>query len=295
MDFSLRSRSENFEDFICKLGAENTNPYDPYFIRNTNHFLVEVARCYDISVIRWAPHDLYNDFKFAYENILLSKGRNKSETAVHNDVNQVLVSLGHNKDDDCYLTTWDTTIHLLRNKILADCEFFDYNYFYICNPAKLSNKISLENFNIDESALTDEIFAYADKRYDISNRVKSLLEMIAPFLNEKGTGDRRLLRQLGRIRREQIELRDPEIGNEQEEKNLPVEEIFMMLIPKMEMKNDDKDIMAKFSFFMSTEENTDYIVELINRISELRNFKTYDLTEYFNKIKSIDLSQSSEN
>ena len=138
------------------------------------------------------------------------------------------------------------------------------------------------------------IFAYADKRYDISNRVKSLLELIAPFLKEKGTGSIKLFRKLGRIRKEQIELRGSEAGNEKEEKSLPIEEIFMLLIPSKEKEKEDKNIMEKFSFFMSSEDNTDYIINVINKVSELKDYKMYDFTEYFNRIESVDLSLSSD-
>ena len=212
--------------------------------------------------------------------------------AIRNDVNQVIAALEHDRDTDCYLTTWDTTIHLLRDKVLSEYEQLEYSYFIICNPAKLSNRIALENFNIDGSALTNDIFAYADKRYDISNRVKSLLELIAPFL--KRNGGKKIFRKLGRIRKEQIELRGSEVGNEKEGKNLPIEEIFMLLIPNKDKEKEDKNIMEKFSFFMSSEENSDYIIKVINQISELKDYKTYDFTEYFDKIKSIDLSGLSE-
>ena len=53
----------------------------------------------------------------------------KAETAIRNDVNQVIESLKHNKDTDCYFTTWDTTIHLLRDKILSEDDQLEYKYF----------------------------------------------------------------------------------------------------------------------------------------------------------------------
>ena len=214
----------------------------------------------------------------------------KTTAAIRNDVNQVLASLIHEKETDCFLATWDTTIHLLRDKVLSEYDRKEYCYFNICNPAKLSNKIALENFNIDASALTNEIFAYADKKYDISNRVKSLLEMIAPFL--KGGDNKKIFRKLGRIRKEQIELRGNDVDNEKEEKNLPIEEIFMLMIPSKDMEREDEKIMERFSLFMSSDNNADYIIDTINKISELKNYKSYDLSEFFLKIRTTDLSAS---
>ena len=286
--FDKEDNIENFKDFIYSLGLDNTNPNDSRFFKDANQFLSQVAENYDISMINWSQNDKYAEFKVAYEKMLLANSKNKSEMAICNYVNQVIVSLEHDRDTDCYLITWDTTIHLLRDKVLSEDEHLKYSYFFICNPAKLSNRIALENFNIDDSALTNDIFAYADKRYDISNRVKSLLEIIAPFL--KGDGSKKIFKKLGRIRKDQIELRGSEVGNEKEEKGLPIEEIFMLLIPNKDKEEEDKNIMEKFSIFMSSEENSDYIIDIIDQISQLTDYKMYDFTEYFGKIQSIDLS-----
>ena len=285
---------ETFSDFINSLGLENTDPNDIQFFKDASRFLAQVAENLDINVVSLFQNDRYGEIKVYYEKILLAKDKSKSEMAIRNDVNQVIVSLEHDVDNDCYMATWDTTIHLLRDKVLSEDEHLRYHYFNICNPARLSNRIALENFNINESALTNDIFVYADKRYDISNRVKSLLELIAPFLKENGTGSKKLIRKLGKIRKDQIEQRGSGAGNEREEKNLPIEEIFMLLIPNKEKEKEDKNIMEKFSFFMSSEDNTDYIIDVINHMSELKDYRTYDLTDYFNKIETVDLSSSSE-
>lgn len=187
-----------------------------------------------------------------------------------------------------YFTTWDTSIYLLRDKILETMSQGIYHYFNIYNPARLSNRIALENFNIDESALTNEIFAYADKKYDVSKRVKSLLEIITPFLKDKSAN--KLLRKLSRLRKEQLQDQDAMKENANEGKNLPIEEAVMMLIPDKERVEQNANIIDKFSLFMSMEENADYIIEIVTRLSKSKDYKSYDLSEYFEKLNSIDLS-----
>lgn len=278
---------DSFADFIYELGLDNTNPNDRSFINDASKFLYQVAEQLDINVVRRTQNEKFGEFKIIYEKILLAKEKEKSETAIRNDVNQVLESLTHDRESDCYLATWDSTIHLLRDKLLSEDERNECHYFNICNPAKLSNIIALENFNIDESALTNEIFAYADRRYDISNRVKSLLEIIAPFL--KGEGSKKLFKKLSRIRKEQIELRGSDAIIEREDQNLPIEDVFMLLIPRKEMVQKDKKILDKFSFFMSSEDNADYIINLIKNILTLDDYKSYDFSEYFKKIESIEV------
>lgn len=279
-----------FADFIFSLGLDNTDTNDVRFYKDTNSFLHQVANDFDIEVVSWSQNEKYTEFKVLYEKVLLASEKNKSETAIRNDVNQVIESLKHDRDTDCYFTTWDTTIHLLRDKILKEDDQLEYKYFNICNPARLSNKIALENFNINESALTNDIFAYADKRYDISNRVKSLLELIAPFLHDKGTGSKKLFKRLGRLRKGQLEQMGNEIGTERDEKNLPIEEVFMLLIPSEEKRKQDNTIMSKFSTFMSSEANTEYIINIIENVSKLKDYKAFDLSEYFKRIESVDLS-----
>lgn len=64
----------------------------------------------------------------------------------------------------------------------------------------------------------------------------------------------------------------------------------MLLIPNKDKEKEDENIMEKFSVFMSSEENSDYIIDIIDQISKQKDYKMYDFTEYFDKIKSIDLS-----
>lgn len=284
----------SFEDFIYVLGADNTDPNYTTFYNNTFNFLKEVINNLDIKIVEKSYDDNYSPIKDVYEKILLREGKYKSETAIRNDVNQVILLLQNENDTDIYLTTWDTTIHLLRDKVLESIQG-KYNYFNVYNPAKLSNRIALENFNIDESALTNEIFAYADKKYDITNRVKSLLEIITPYLKENNKGSRLLLRKLSRLRKQQLEDRNPIDENCMEKKNLPVEEIVMMLIPNKDRIVRDTSILEKFSIFMSSEENSEYIIELISQVSKLLDYKSYDFADYFSRLESVDLNVSKVN
>lgn len=280
----------SFGDFMYYLGLDNTDPNDRLFYNRAIRFLNEVAENCKIEIVERPHEEKYLEIKELYEKILLKNEKNKSMTAIQNDINQVLISLQEDDDADNYVATWDTTIHLLRDAVLDTYEDAKFQYFNIHNPARLTNKIALENFNINESALTNDIFAYADKKYDISNRVKSLLELITPFLKDKGNN--KLLKKLSRLRREQLQDRNPIKENTNENTNLPIEEIVMLLIPNKEKEKEDEYILDKFSMFMSADENADYIIDIINQISKLKDYSSFDFTEYYEKINSIDLSLS---
>lgn len=280
----------SFTDFLYCIGFDNQNPDDTYFNSNTLQNLREITDDLNIDISE-APYgcDDFAEIKTKYcEYLYDTFKREKSNFAIKNDINQV-ISLSLLLDDgDVYLTTWDTTLPWLR-----DCVINRYNtkgkyrYFYISNPARLSNKIALGNFNIDKSALTNDIFAYADKRYDISNRVKSLLELIAPYWGNSDTNGR-LLRDLSKIRKQQLE-DEIDYNSIDNDKNLPIEEVLIRLIPSKEQIHEDEDIVLKFSQFISSESNIDYILELVNNMLESDNYSQYDLNDYYKHIQSFEI------
>lgn len=282
----------SFEDFLIYLCLDNVDVNDKQFYTNTMQALNEFAELNDIQIIEQSGSDNFWNAKTAYEKILLKDTKNKSRTAIKNDVNQVLLALEQDNLRDCYLATWDNTIYKLRDKLRADDELSRYSYFYIYNPARLSNKIALECFNINRSALTNEIFAYADSRYDISNRMKSLLELIAPFFNKAGKN--KLIRTLAKIRKEQLEVKESEAESRSVDKNLPIEDIFIRLLPDDEMKDKDKTIMEKFASFISEDNNEDFIMGTIDAMMKMDDYMQYDLTEFYRRINEIEISSIEE-
>jgi hypothetical protein len=279
-------KMESFEDFIEEFGIENTIPNDPQYLKDAIRILREIAEDLNIEIINRQQSEKFIEIRDNYEKQLYLKKKNKSKLAIDNDVNQVLYLLNNTDCYDCYLTTWDTTLIMLRDRLLRDEP--KYNYFNIQNPAKLSNKIALENFNIDNSALTNDIFAYADKKYDISNKVKSLLELIAPIMENKNSKNRnKLLKCLADIRKEQ---RDSDISMMARNENLPIEEVIIKLIPTEEMKQKDRDIMSKISLFFNSEENVDFIINTVHEMLDAnKNHIEYDLSNFNKRINEVKI------
>lgn len=292
LEENTETKITSFEDFLVYLCLDNVDVNDKHFYTETMQALNEFAELNNIQIIEQNGNDNFRNAKTEYEKILLKDTKNKSRTAIRNDVNQVLLALEQNSPKDCYLATWDNTIYKLRDKFRADDEFSRYSYFYIYNPARLSNKIALECFNINKSALTNEIFAYADSRYDISNRMKSLLELIAPFFNKAGKN--KLMRTLAKIRKEQLEVKESETDGRTVDKNLPIEDIFIRLLPDDEMKDRDKTIMEKFASFVSEDKNEDFIIGVIDAMMKMDDYRQYDLTEFHKKINEIEISSIEE-
>lgn len=280
-----------FEDFIELFGFEELDPNSRVFFDSTMRRLKEICEETEISIIERTKYENYNEAKILYEKILGMNNKYRTEMAIQNDVNQTIMLLNSNTEHDVYFCTWDTAIHLLRDK-LRDSYITKSHYFYILNPARLSNIIALENFNIDESALTNDIFAYADAKYDISNRVRSLLELIAPILNNKGSKNLKLIRSLSNIRKEQLEQKGANFLQTLEDENLPIEDVIFSLIPTQEDRRNDPTIMEKFTIFMSDENNADYIITLIKGILDMRKVGVYNLEEFFSKVNNVNLTAS---
>lgn len=287
--FDINDNIECLEDFLYEIGFDNTDFSDSYFQNNTLKNLHELAEEYQIQIEKRPFSENFASAVEFYGKKLFYLKKEKSIYAINNDVNQVISILDFDKTIDRYIATWDTTLHYIRHYLINIDSTNRYSYFNISNPAKLSNKLALECFNIDASALTNDIFAYADKKYDISKKVKTLLEMIAPYINKEHVNER-LLRKLAQLRKKQCENIDIEEKKSSENIDLlPIEEALALLIPNQEIIQDDSSIVDKFSVYMNSVENSDYIIEVIEEIMKENDYKKYDLSTYWEKIKQVQL------
>lgn len=286
--FDVDDDIESVEDFLALLGFENTDHLSKYFTNNTLRNLREFAEYYHINVASRPSCEHFNDATDAYSKKILLLDKEKSNYAINNDVNQIVAALEFDKYTECYVASWDTTLGYIKEFLMNLDSQNQYSFCRICNPARLSNRLALENFDIDSSALTNDIFAYADRKYDISKKVKTLLEMIAPFTRGEKLNDK-LLRKLATIRKAQCERNDNADDKLFEERCLPIEEALALLIPNHDAIKNDSSIIDKFTLYINTEENSDYIIETIEKIMKEQNYKTYDLSDYWEKVKQVQL------
>lgn len=113
--------------------------------------------------------------------------------------------------------------------------------------------------------------------------------MIAPYINKEHVNER-LLRKLAQLRKKQCENIDIEEKKSSENTDLlPIEEALALLIPNQEIIQDDNSIVDKFSAYMNSVENSDYIIEVIEEIMKENDYKKYDLSTYWEKIKQVQL------
>lgn len=275
-----------FDDFLDNLSIE----FDTH--SKNDNIITQIANCLEYILeelnIEIVPCPYFEDFpnaKMTYEKLLYN--RKKSETAIINDVKQILYLFSEGKAyDNLYFSTWDITLYQLRDKLM---EKNDKKYFPIYNPAKLSNKIALENFNIDSSAITNDIFVYADKTFGISNKVKSLLEIIAPIFGNKNIKKCKIIKSLGEIRKQQQKETLDYNVTELYKQSLPIEEVLTRMIPSKEQQEKDGNIFEKFQAFIMDDTNADYIIDLIiKESSAFTNNKPINLTDFFERVSKVD-------
>lgn len=274
-----------FGDFVETLGIGEEVFYegnDVLLIQRLN----EIVEDMEIIAVSSPFFEEFNTSKIQYEKMLSEKS--KSDSAVTHDVRQVLYLLNNDRNEKEIFITWDMSLPKLRDKLMNN----QYKYFPIYNPAKLSNKIALECFNIDSSAITNDIFIYADRTYGIASKVRSLLEIIAPIFGSKESKNCKTLKSLGMIRKEQfdsLEYNEVELYN----KTLPIEGVFIKILDiiteKEQAKQDDKT-MKKFVAFMLEPKNETYILNVVNQWSDaIKNKRSFDYKGFFENISKVKI------
>ena len=285
--FEIDEKIDSLEDLIYAMGVDNTDVNSAYFMPDTVKDLDMILQDYGITVVDKERFDCFTECRVFYEKQLILSGRNKTSSAISNDVSQMLYLLTDNANDneeDLFLSTWDTSLFELRDGLIKEDDKGFFSYFHICNPARLSNRIALELFNIDQSAITNDVFLYADKEYDISRRIKSLRDLIAPILGKKGNANSKLIRNLNSIKKEQIQSSEKE-QNQEKKKIHPVEDVLLLMMKSTESQN--KDYLQKFIAFANNESNNDYIIRVVEEgVAALKHNKPYDLKVFYSAVES---------
>ena len=283
----VNNKIESFVDFLSAFGIEEyifLNDEEKSLTRK----LREIIEDMEIEIKSCPLLDDFHNAKTEYEKQLYDKS--KSNSAITHDVRQILYLLNADNYENEIFITWDMSLSKLRDKLMNNNTRF--KYFPIYNPAKLSNKIALEYFNINSSAITNDIFIYADKTFSISNKVKSLLEIIAPIYDSKDAKNNKVLKSLGEIRKQQkdsLDYNESELSTQ----NLPIEEVLIKMLELVDNKEKEcpkNNISKKFKAFMMDQNNETYIVSVVKQGSEdfVKN-KKLNLDDFFEKVSKVEI------
>lgn len=272
-------RMDSFEDFLYYLGIDCPYPDTNTFINEAYRVFANIAEEYGIKIIGDFEPDRLEAVRKIYETQLAHAGKNKSAFAVVSDIKQTLYLLDSNNFIDVesgglvetYLATWDESFFGLREVLLSDPKY-NYKYFYVQNPSKLANKFAIENFNIDVSCIGNDIFMYAEEEYQISSKVRNLIDLVSQILKTRETKSVKLLGWLRRVRRNEIEQFEKPLSfqTNQSGNTIAIDEVMNDLLHYMRSRSHREDF-DKFATYLLADENYDTVVHMFETAIDARN------------------------
>ncbi len=203
-------------------------------------------------------YSIFEEIKKEYHLYLAENYKyEKSPKAIDADIRQALYITNESlsKNQEYYLVSWDGSIRYLRDNIK---ELNAYHKTYaIYKPSSLVNLLNLKYFNIDSECITDELFAYADKTYDITAKVQNLFDdVIIPLFSASHKANGALVSQILKLQKEFIEAEDMYT---QSSDRLPLEEFFLKIEKSLpEIPCSKLDLKE----FLLAQENNKFITDL---------------------------------
>ena len=129
-------------------------------------------------------YDCFDQLVRTYSAYLFSERYyEKSAKAIESDVRQAIYFAKKSKEDnmvDFYISSWDTSLYDLRD--MVNNELMLTKSYAIHRPGALLNRLMLKDFKVNDKFLTNEIMVYADRTYELSDKIKSMFDkVILPF------------------------------------------------------------------------------------------------------------------
>lgn len=255
-----------FADFVEELGFDVRECYETsFFTRNIARMKIffETTGCIFINRIA-GRYDNFEALERDYSDFLFrERYYHKSPKAIEADLRQSIYFAKLSNEDemiDYYISSWDTSLYYLRKIVNKD--LFYVKSYSIHRPGALLNRIMLKSFKVNDKCFTNEIFAYADKTYDLSDKIKSMFDnVITPYFSSASNNNSSLVKKVINLQKEYID--DPGEGaKSSREKILPIEEIFVQIIDKIQ---ENACTTRDLSMYLADKGNTDFVVELIGR------------------------------
>lgn len=265
------SSKTKFTDFLREhFNITNTNPENDYFIDNAYEnirLLLESLRIQiDNQNVELQDRRIQDALYQQYKTDLAYAHKTRSIKALDDDLNQAIrlaiLSKEHEKEDVAYyLATWDKSTISLKKRMKDDygMHFGDY---VVENPARLANRLSLANFNVDSRSITYDVFTYADREYDFSSKVKSLYDnAIIPLFGYSENGSTKSVTAYLQIQKNYLD-QDPNKDDETQRGKLPLEAFFDQIMKHLK----EWDVSQKeLSLFLNDENNIYSLSDIINQ------------------------------
>ena len=248
---------ENFADEFMFPTHDTANAKFQYEMSSYFSKYAETLGCVPIGYLTKRFKD-FDDVKKDYE-LKLSR---KTEMAVKNDVRQSLYITEEsvnpeNMNVDYYLATCDKTLSKLRD-IVKEARGIPRSYS-VKRPEQLINALRLKRFDINPENVTNDIFAYADKSYSLSSKIRSLFDnVLTPYFSGCAKHNSALVNSLAKMQQQLLDNND----SLNSDPRFPLEDIFLSIEKALTRNSCTIQDLSKY---LCAEENNDFVTDLFSK------------------------------
>jgi hypothetical protein len=198
----------NFEQFIEDLIGEDLENYNKVdFISNLCNRLIDLFELAGIEIVSHPLYSNYGNVKREYEMSLAFAGKERSYTALENDLRTILylsttenhISLSNGIINEPFLITWDSAFYGFRKKLLKTHK--ECNYWYIYSPLKFIDRLSVMNFKLMPHSISYNVIALAETNFNYSTKTTSFFDLISSFFNKKDVSKMSILKKLADLKK----------------------------------------------------------------------------------------------
>jgi hypothetical protein len=272
----------DFYEFVNILLDEDIEyTTDEDFLRQVTKKIESLFVMDGIGLVYHQPYMNYLDIKKEYEVSLSYQSKDRTYTAIENDLRTILYlsTKKQNQDEtiEPFLITWDSSFYSFRKDLIKKHK--ELSYWYIYSPLKVVDRLSVMNFNLNPQSINLNIVALTETNFNYTTKKNPFIDVISGFFNtKKDVSKLDIIQKLARLQ-----------DDTQDIENMPVYEDF-------NEKEEDSIItkllldVRKHYYSNTTKFKFDDIIELFENkelVDDIVNVFTNAIT---NKAKTITYS-----
>ena len=198
----------DFIDFLEILLDEKINyANESDFLRIVDKKIADILELSGIELIYHPNYPNYQSIKKAYELSLSYQSRDRSYTAMENDLRTILylaTKENHTNQDngelnEPFLVTWDSAFYAFRKQLLHDHN--ELTYWYIYSPLKIVDRFSVMNFNLNPKSISSNIVALTETNFNYSTKTTSFIDIISSFFNTEDVSKLSIINKLASLQK----------------------------------------------------------------------------------------------
>ncbi|MDP1814623.1 MAG: hypothetical protein Q8K92_09275 [Leadbetterella sp.] len=277
VDSGLYDEDLTIEDFVSEildldLPATNSKEFSQVVYSK----IEKIFSFMDIEVIYMSYHDEFTGIKKEFETSLYD--RSKSTKAIEHDVNTVIylsdpnahLSKNTNIVNEPFLITWDKSFYAARKRILE--KYSHRNYWYIYTPAKYADRLSLQNFQLNPTAISNNIVSLTESSFNNASKT-SFIDIMSSLFKSEDLSDIKIATRLIQLEEQNKPLAEDAVDEQGVHEDSPLIRVLL------EVKSHYLKSEAKFnldelvSVFENTLKEEDVFRLILNSVESYKSTK----------------------